>query len=60
MRYNDIIASEHIDERDISITNNGEIIYSNDVNGIFNLALNDSSFTKYITNVPGGAFHAGC
>lgn len=53
---NDLIALSKVDERDICVTPNGKILFSNDENGIFNLAIMDSSTTSHLTNVSGGAF----
>ena len=53
----DVIANTNIDERDIS-TSFGQRYYSSDVNGIFNLAYQDSNGANYITNVKGGGIYA--
>ena len=47
-----------IDERNACISNEGQIIYSKDETGIFNLYLNEKidSRSGYITNTTGGAF----
>ncbi len=47
-----LFANELWDERDINYSN-GELIYSDDRSGIYNLRIDDE---HYVTNVSGGAF----
>ncbi len=51
----DIISGDN-DERDMCMENNGNLLFSSDVSGIYNLVQYDSSGYDYITNVKGGAF----
>ncbi|MFH1851738.1 MAG: hypothetical protein ABIA75_05270 [Candidatus Neomarinimicrobiota bacterium] len=54
----DFLADQRWDERDLTITTTGSIIFADDRTGIFNLYRIDpvSGRQGYITNVTGGAF----
>lgn len=56
--YRMVLNSSMWDERNITFTDNGSLIYSDDRSGIFNLFYIDSLTKKqgYISNVYGGAF----
>ena len=53
----DIQFNANFDERDMCVTDNGELIFSSDFNGIFNIVTADSATqVTNFTNVVGGAF----
>jgi len=52
----DIISTVENDERDVCITNDGELIFSTDITGIYNIVQQDTLGVKNFTNVKGGAF----
>lgn len=56
--YRMVLNSSLWDERNVTFTDNGSLIYSDDRSGVFNLYYIDSLNKKqgYITNVYGGAF----
>lgn len=54
--YFELLSNTGLDERDMCLTHDGELIYSNDSNGIFNLVQYSQAGSTQITNVPGGAF----
>ena len=56
--YKMVLNSPNWDERNLTFTKNGSIIYSDDRSGIFNLYLIDTLNQKqgYLTNVYGGSF----
>ncbi|MEE8340771.1 MAG: hypothetical protein V3R52_01590 [Candidatus Neomarinimicrobiota bacterium] len=51
-----VISTLDNDERDVCITNDGELLFSTDINGIFNIVKYDTLNVKNYTNVKGGAF----
>ena len=52
----DIISTTDNDERDVCITNDGKLLFSTDINGIYNIVRQDTLGVKNYTNVNGGAF----
>jgi len=56
--FNMVLSNDLWDERNITFSNNGSVIYADDKSGIFNLYLIDEKNKKqgYVTNVLGGAF----
>ncbi|MEE9573941.1 MAG: hypothetical protein V3W20_12880, partial [Candidatus Neomarinimicrobiota bacterium] len=52
----DIISSVDNDERDVCITNDGKLIFSTDINGIYNIVQYDTSSVINYTSVKGGVF----
>jgi hypothetical protein len=52
----DIISTVDNDERDVCITNEGKMLFSTDMNGIYNIVQQDTLGVKNYTNVKGGAF----
>ena len=52
----DIISSVDNDDRDVCITNDGELLYSTDINGIYNIVQYDTLSVKNYTSVKGGVF----
>ena len=56
--YKMVLNSPNWDERNLTFTKNGSIIYSDDRSGIFNLYLIDTLNQRqgYLTNVYGGSF----
>ncbi|HJL78550.1 MAG TPA: hypothetical protein QF355_04560, partial [Candidatus Marinimicrobia bacterium] len=56
--YGDFFNNALWDERDMTVTPSGQIVYSDDRSGIFNLYQIDEESGRqgYITNVTGGAF----
>ncbi len=56
--YGDFLNNALWDERDMTVTLSGQIVYSDDRSGIFNLYRidEDKGGQGYITNVTGGAF----
>ena len=50
------VISGNVDERDMCISTDGKLIFSSDMNGIYNLVHQDTSAYEYFTNVKGGAF----
>lgn len=52
----DIIYVVDNDERDMCITNDGKLLFSTNINGIYNLVQQDTLGVVNYTNVKGGAF----
>jgi len=52
----DIISTAANDERDVCITYDGKLIFSTDMDGIFNIVQQDSLGVEKYTDVLGGAF----
>ena len=52
----DIISTVDNDERDVCIKNDGKLLFSTDVGGIYNISQQDSLGVNHYTNVKGGAF----
>ncbi len=52
----DIIYSIDYDERDMCISEDGKLIFTTDINGIFNIVQQDPAGLKNYTNIKGGAF----
>jgi len=52
----DIISTNSNDERDVCITYDGKLLFSTDIDGIFNIVQQDTFGVAKFTNVTGGAF----
>lgn len=52
----DIISTVDNDERDVCITNDGKLLFSTDIGGIYNISQLDTLGVNHYTNVKGGAF----